>query len=130
MLHIRDIINYSYTVSSNALIRGTETVWVDVNINTLNGAGSFAGTIQLTPDALGGRGSWIGSFGGHLKGGRYDGDPLTRVDAEIVARGTGALSGRTIHFAHLLNEAYPHPEGPAGCTFDGEVFHGVIVDPA
>jgi hypothetical protein len=128
-LHVRGLINYSYHVSTNELVEGPLTVWVDANINLSNGAGSFQGTLELAPTVLGGSGSWVGNFGGHLNGGKFEGSPLTRVDARMIAHGTGVLEGQAIMFDHLVNTAFEHPEGPAGCTFDGELFKGIILDP-
>lgn len=129
MLHVRDLINYSYHVSTNELLEGRLTVWVGANVNLSNGAGSFHGVLELAPTVLAGTGSWVGSFGAHLKGGKFDGNPLTLVDAHMVAHGTGALEGQTLMFDHLVNTAFEHPEGPVGCTFSGELFKGVILEP-
>ncbi len=129
MLHIRDIINHGYTVSSNPLVTGPENVWVDVEINLQNGAGSFHGIVELVPAALGGSGTWRGNFGGHLKGGKFEGNPLTLVDAHIVLHGTGTLEGLKMMFDHLINLDFTHPAPPfPGCEFN-EKFVGVILDP-
>jgi hypothetical protein len=128
-LHVRDVINYSYHVSSNPLVEGLLTVWVSANVNLSNGAGDFAGTLELAPAILDGTGSWVGSFGGHFKGGKFEGNPLTLVDSHMVAHGTGVLEGQSITFDHLVNLAFEHPDGPDGCTFDGELFKGFIFDP-
>jgi hypothetical protein len=129
-VHIRDIVLHSYTVSDNSLITGRENVWVDVEFNQQNGAGSFHGTLELVPTALGGSGTWQGAFGAHFKGGKFEGNPLTRVDSHMVLHGTGTLEGLTLMFDHLPNLDFAHPPAPfPGCEFDGEKLVGVIVDP-
>jgi hypothetical protein len=126
---VRDLINYSYHVSSNPLVDGPLTVWVAADINLETGAGSYNGTLELAPNTLAGKGSWRGKFAGHLNGGKFEGNPLTLVNAHIVAQGTGVLEAQSIKFDQLVNPAFEHPQGPAGCVFDGELFKGVIVDP-
>jgi len=128
-VHVRDLINYSYHVSANPLVDGRLTVWVAADINLANGAGSYGGTLELAPTTLAGAGSWVGEFAGHLNGGKLEGNPLTLVNAHIVARGTGVLEGQSIKFDQLVNMEFEHPDGPAGCTFDGELFKGIIFDP-
>jgi hypothetical protein len=128
-VHVRDLINYSYHVSSNPLVDGRLTVWVAADINLETGAGRYGGTLELEPTTLVGTGSWVGEFAGHLNGGKFDGNPLTLVNAHIIAQGTGVLEGQSIMFDQLVNPAFEHPDGPAGCAFDGELFKGVILDP-
>ena len=129
-LHIRDVVNHSYTVSTSPLVTGPENVWVDADVNLENGAGSFHGILELVPTALGGSGTWRGSFGAHLKGGQFAENPLTLVDAHMVLHGTGALEGLTLMFDHFANINFAHPAPPfPGCEFDGEKLVGVILDP-
>jgi hypothetical protein len=129
MLQIRNLTNLGHVVSTNPLVDGPHTVQVNVNINLSSGAGNFWGALEIRPTALAGQGTWVGSFAGHLKGGRLAGDPLTLVDARIVVHGTGALDGSKLMFDHLINPAFEAPAGPVGCTFNGEVWSGVILDP-
>jgi hypothetical protein len=128
-LHARDVVNYSYHVSSNPLAEGLLTVWVSANVNLSNGAGDFTGSLELAPAILSGTGSWVGSFGGHFKGAKLEGNPLTLVDSHMIAQGTGVLGGLSMKFDHIVNPAFEHPDGPDGCTFDGEVFKGSIFAP-
>jgi hypothetical protein len=130
MLHLRDLVTHSYEYSTNPLIAGTTTAWVDAQINTLNNAGSFSGVYEITPTALAGTGTWRGTFGAHFKGGKFEGSPLTLVDSHMILHGTGALEGLTLMFDHIVNLAFAHPAAPfPGCEFDGEKLVGVILDP-
>ena len=129
-LHIRNLTNFGFIVSDNALVNGPITVWVSININLKENAGDFAGTLELRPTALGGEGTWVGSFGGHLKGGKYGASPLTLVDARIIAQGTGVLEGQKLMFDHFVNTAIAAPDPPPGCpVVVGEFWQGDIIQP-
>ena len=129
-LHL-ELLNQGTLVSDNPLLAGSIVVRVSVNVNLRdpsNPAGSFTGSLLISPSAV--SGTWEGSFGGHLNGGRLDGLPPTPVDAVMTAQGTGSLAGLQLKFNHQINPAYETPALPSGCSFGGERWTGVIRDPA
>lgn len=130
MLHIRGRLGDGVFLSENDMVAGEFTVLVhSINVNLTNFAGNFHGTLTLKPTAHPDA-SWEGDFAGHLKGAKFDSDPLTLVDSHIVAQGKGAFHGMTMAFDHFINPAFDNPfDIPEGCVFDGERWTGVIVNP-
>lgn len=127
-VHVRDIIGYGYHVSTVPLAEGLLTVWVDIQFNE-NGTFVYHGRLELAPTTLNGTGSWVGAFGAHARGNKFDGNPLSHIESHIVANGTGVLEGQSIKFDLMYNSDFAHPPAPAGCTFVGELFKGFIFTP-
>ena len=118
-------------VSDNEMVAGASTVTVSVNINLDQSAGNFHGSFVLEPFAYEDQGTWEANFAGHFKGAKFEGNPLTHVDAVMIAQGTGILQGKILWFNHMVNPAFDHPADPDGagsCNWVGELWSGIILE--
>jgi hypothetical protein len=70
--HLRGRVVKNMKVADYALLNGTDTVLINLNLNLIDGSGDGFGSSVFQPDEVDGtfRGSWTGEFSGGLLTGR------------------------------------------------------------
>lgn len=130
------LLNHGLVVSEDPRLTGLVTVYVEVEINNVNGHVGGHGSFIL--ESWGYAGAWEADFNISAPMGKtIDLDTLTIVkDSHINARGTGEFADQWYFFEHgLANSPPPYdipvedPDGPGGCEFAGEAWAGRILNP-
>jgi hypothetical protein len=126
VMHLRDVLHVNVDISDAPEFNGINTTIADAEINMNTGGMVIRGTLSFQPEGINGtwEGSWV--FIG-TKGRSY---------AQSVARGTGALAGKTL-FLKIYDVALDDPRYanlPAMCNGIGEpegivIAEGYILEP-
>jgi len=133
-MHLK-LLNRGWMVSEDPRLTGPVIVDVEISINNINGHVGGHGSFVL--ESSDGAGTWEADFNIHAPGGKsIDVDGIMIVkDSQMNARGTGAFEGQWFFFSHGLAVSEPPYEIPVegppgfGCTFEGEIWSGTILDP-
>lgn len=108
VMHLRNVYHTNIDVSSSPYLNGINTTVADAEINLKTGSMIIRGTMSLKPHDI--DGTWEGTWVSISNQGV--------VKTQAVAKGTGALSGKTLYL-NIYDAPYD-PETEAMCAGIGE----------
>lgn len=114
VFHVRGVTFLHGITSDNPLLTGTDMMVADYDFNTKTGKGTLHGRITLYPIEV--EGTWEGIMSGQFYGGR--------TYLQVVAHGTGSLSGQTLKYD--MEASIPAEEVPG---LPADICSGYPLDP-
>ncbi|MDX1664999.1 MAG: hypothetical protein R3272_14505 [Candidatus Promineifilaceae bacterium] len=121
VLHVRDEVHTAIVLSDEPLLRGTNTIVSNVNLNLKNGTGTGYGTLRAELDAV--DGAWEGRWSFQIEDGLFEG--------RAVSEGTGELRGKRLHSTFEQIPLSELDENPCpGAPVGAHAVRGVMLEPA